>query len=113
MGGRGVLAVLVTNVKGGCGKTTIATSLATAFAAHGHPTALADVDRQRSARGWLAGRPASAPTIEGLDWRKGCEPVPPRIRRLVIDAPAAMTLARVEELLRQADFVLVPVLPSA
>jgi chromosome partitioning protein len=108
-----VLAVLVTNIKGGCGKTTIATSLATAFAADGHPTALADVDRQRSAWSWLASRPAAAPTIGGLDWRKSCEPVPSRMRRLVIDAPAAMTLTRLEELLPHANFVLVPVLPSA
>ena len=41
-------AILVANIKGGCGKTTVATHLAAAFACAGQATALADLDR------WLA-----------------------------------------------------------
>ena len=49
-----MLTVLVTNTKGGCGKTTVATHLAAAFAGAGLKTALADADRQRSS--FLLGR---------------------------------------------------------
>jgi chromosome partitioning protein len=107
-----MLSVLVTNTKGGCGKTTIATNLASAFAVGGLRTALADVDRQRSALGWLAARDAGAAPIERLDWRKGTGSVPAGIQRLVVDAPAGMRLAHVEALLGEVDIVVVPVLPS-
>ena len=49
------VSILVANAKGGCGKTTIATNLATAFANAGLKTALADADRQKSSLGWLNG----------------------------------------------------------
>lgn len=106
------LSVLVTNVKGGCGKTTIATNLATAFANAGFVTALADVDRQGSSLDWLASRPATAAPISGLDWRKVTAKPPSEVRRLVIDAPAGVRKSRVEELLKAADLVVVPVLAS-
>src|SRR5262249_42471136 len=60
---RFVLRILVATPKGGCGKTTIATQLAAAFAAAGHLTVLADADRQRSSLGWLARRPQGAAAI--------------------------------------------------
>ena len=41
-----MITVLVANPKGGCGKTTIATHLAAAFAGAGLRAALADADRQ-------------------------------------------------------------------
>lgn len=106
------LSVLVTNTKGGCGKTTIATTLATAFAVAGFKTALADVDRQRSSLGWLATRPATAAPITGLDWRKAADSMPPGTQRLVIDVPAGLRLGHVQDLLKSADVVIVPVLPS-
>ncbi|MCB2010303.1 MAG: ParA family protein [Geminicoccaceae bacterium] len=107
-----MLSVLVTNTKGGCGKTTIATNLAAAFARGGLPTALADVDRQKSSLGWLGSRPDDSPGIEGLDWRKGRTKVPDGIRRLVIDVPAGLRISHVDELMREADLLVVPVQPS-
>lgn len=107
-----MLSVLVANIKGGCGKTTTATQLAAAFARAGLDTALADADRQRSSLGWLARRPASAVPIAGLDWVKGPNK-PPRVDRLVVDAPAALRFTAIDELADRADVVLVPLLPSA
>jgi chromosome partitioning protein len=107
-----MIRVLVTNMKGGCGKTTLATNLAGAFARGGLPTALADVDRQRSSLGWLSLRPADAPPIAPLDWRKDTEPVPEGTLRLIIDAPAALRMKQVEALIAEADIIVVPVLPS-
>ena len=106
------LAVLVTNTKGGCGKTTLATNLATAFAVAGFATALADVDRQKSSLDWLKSRPAGEAPITGLDWRKKVTALPDAVSRLVIDAPAGMRLGHVEDLLKAADLVIVPVLAS-
>jgi chromosome partitioning protein len=107
-----MIRILVTNLKGGCGKTTIATNLAGAFARGGLPTTLADVDRQRSSLAWLGLRAATAPAVRGVDWRKEPGEVPPDTARLVIDAPAAIRVKEVEELLVAADLVIVPVLPS-
>lgn len=107
-----LISVLVANAKGGCGKTTLATNLATAFANAGLKTAIAEGDRQRSTEQWLKRRPADAAPIEALDWRKGPGDVPKKIERLVIDAPAGVTSKNVQAMLKQADLVVMPVLPS-
>jgi chromosome partitioning protein len=107
-----MIRVLVTNIKGGCGKTTLATNLAAAFALGGFKTALAEVDRQKSVLEWLKLRGGQGSPILGLDWRKAAGELPDGIQRLVIDAPAAMTMKHVDQLLREADLVVVPVLPS-
>lgn len=106
------LSILVTNTKGGCGKTTIATNLAAAFASAGFATGLADVDRQGSSLGWLANRSATAAPIQGLDWHKEAGKPPAKLGRLVIDAPAGVRRGHVEDLLEAADLVIVPVLAS-
>lgn len=108
-----MIRVLVTNTKGGVGKTTIATTLASAYAAGRLKTALADVDRQHSSLDWLAQRPATARPIIGLDWSKAVSPPPAGIERLVIDAPANLRLKEVDELIAEADLVILPLLPSA
>ncbi|MGQ9365609.1 nucleotide-binding protein [Azospirillum sp. ST 5-10] len=105
--------ILVANIKGGCGKTTIATHLAAAYACAGHATVLADLDRQRSSLGWVERRPATAGALVGLDWAKAFGDPPRGTQRLVIDAPAALKAKQVEELVRMADIVVLPVLPGA
>lgn len=108
-----MLTILVANIKGGCGKTTVATHLAAAAAVAGHVTVLADVDRQRSSLGWLERRPAKAPTLIGLDWAKEISDLPRGTQRLIIDAPAALKTKQIEELVKMADLVVLPVLPGA
>lgn len=107
-----MLSILVTNSKGGCGKTTIATNLAGAFANTGFRTVLADCDRQKSSLAWARLRPDGAPGITALNWTKDITKVPKSTQRLVIDAPAALRRNQVVGLLREADIVLLPVLPS-
>ena len=104
--------VLVANTKGGCGKTTVATHLAAAFANAGLPTALADVDRQRSSLAWLGSRPVGSAPIQSLDWVKDITEPPSGAARIVVDVPAAMKIKQLEDLIRLADIVVLPVLPS-
>ena len=107
-----MLRVLVTNIKGGCGKTTLATNLAAAFAAGGFATGLAEVDRQKSSLTWLRLRGDRQRPIEALDWRKEVGEAPDRLQRLIIDAPANLRMRHVDELIGAADLVVVPVLAS-
>ncbi|MBT3358782.1 MAG: AAA family ATPase [Rhodospirillales bacterium] len=107
-----MLTILVTNPKGGCGKSTLATNLAGAFALSGFETVLADCDRQKSSLTWIKQRPEKYPPITGLDWTKKIGKVPGGTRRLVVDAPAAVRRGAVRELVQTADVILIPVLPS-
>lgn len=106
-------AILVANIKGGCGKTTIATHIAAALARAGHATALADVDRQRSSLGWIERRPATAPRLIGIDWTREFDDLPRGVQRLIIDAPAALKTKQIEDLVKMADVIVLPVLPGA
>ena len=107
-----MITVLVANMKGGAGKTTIATNLAAAYADSGLRTALADADRQRSSLRWATLRPPTARSVTGLDWTKHDDGVPEGTARLIVDSPAGMRTKRVDDLVRLADVVLVPIIPS-
>lgn len=107
--------IVVMNPKGGSGKSVIADNLAAAFANAGHRTALADTDPQHSSLGWLERRPDGAAPIKGLDWAGGdgeLGKAPKKTQRLVVDTAAALDFDRVKALVRLADAILVPVLPS-
>lgn len=105
-------SILIANSKGGCGKTTLATTLATAFAAAGKATVLADADRQHSSFRWCMMRPGSVARVHGLDWNGKRRAVPAGIDRLVIDSPAGAARRTLDFLVRRADLIVVPVLPS-
>jgi chromosome partitioning protein len=111
---------LVLNPKGGAGKTTIATNLASCFAAANVPTTLMDYDPQGSSRNWLRLRPPHAAPIycangapERRDRLRSIERyVPHETRRLIIDAPAGASGMLLQEMLERAHCILVPVVPS-
>ena len=106
-------SILVTNAKGGCGKSTIATSLAAYFASEGYETALADYDPQQSALAWLEERPEEYPTITGIaGFDGGLRGISRNTEYLVIDAPARSHGKELTELVRRAESIIVPVLPS-
>ena len=81
--------ILVVNAKGGCGKTTISTNLASYFATNELNTVLVDFDPQQSALEWLKER------NEDYYYEiQGISPFENRLRfsadvdRVVLDAPA-------------------------
>ena len=105
--------VVVANPKGGVGKTTVATNIAGYFASRGHPVMLGDADRQQSSRLWLGLRPAGARPIASWDIGPGQIARPPRgTTHVVLDTPAGMHGKWLEETLRSADKVVVPLSPS-
>lgn len=108
-----MLIVAVANTKGGSGKTTVSTHLAAAFAHQGLSTALADLDKQRCAARWVEARPLELPQIRVVDLPRDPTELHEELDRLVIDVPAGLNRERIEELVRVADLIVVPVMPSA
>ncbi|WP_136419394.1 ParA family protein [Herbaspirillum sp. ST 5-3] len=105
--------IVIANPKGGVGKSTIATNLAGYFAKQGHKVMLGDSDVQQSSRAWLALRPGSLPPIASWDIVNGHVARPPKgTTHIVLDTPAGLSGARLEEVLRIADKVLVPLQAS-
>jgi chromosome partitioning protein len=117
-----VLKITIMNTKGGCGKTTIATNLASYCASLGYSTALFDYDKQASSQRWLKERPPSRPPIHGV---AAFEPpragstrawqlrVPQDTRYIITDTPAGYGLVDIEDRVAEADVILIPVLPSS
>ncbi len=106
-------SILVVNPKGGCGKTTIATNLATYYAVWDVPTALVDLDPQQSSMDWLRVRPKEENAIQGFNGLKGKIYPAEDTQRVIYDAPARTDSAKVARLIKLVDVVIIPVLPSA
>jgi len=105
---------MVLNAKGGCGKSTLATNIAVFFAREGQQVCIADYDPQQSSLDWLAQRPADLPAIAGVRaFEDGVRNVSRSTDILVIDAPARVHGTELNELVRRAETIVVPVLPSS
>ncbi len=105
--------IMVINAKGGSGKTTLATNLASYFATQNQNVALIDYDPQGSSLDWLAERSAAKQPIQGISGVNKKAEKPQRNTDIVImDVPAAVHGAELTKLVRKAQTILVPVLPS-
>jgi chromosome partitioning protein len=108
--------IAVVNQKGGTGKTTVATNLATLFATQGPEVLLVDADPQQSALEWQRDRPAHLPQVSIIGL-----PAPnlhreiPRLQTkypvILIDGGGRVT-ATARATVAVADFLLVPTLAS-
>ena len=113
--------ILVINSKGGCGKTTVTTNLASYYAASKVRTAIMDYDPQGSSLNWLRLRSAHAAGIHGANAapqrgtliRSLQMSIPGGTDILIIDAPAGVKGLLLQEIVRRADTVLIPVAPSS
>ena len=105
--------VVVANPKGGAGKSTLATQIAGYFASRGHAVMLGDADRQQSSALWLGLRPAAARKITGWDIGKDAIAKPPKgTTHVVLDTPGGLHGARLNEVLKIADRIVIPLQPS-
>ncbi len=105
--------IMVLNAKGGCGKSTLATNIASYFVNEGASVALADYDPQRSSLDWLDRRPDDRPAIAAVaGFDGGLRHVPRNADIVVIDAPARSHGKELTDLVRHAETIVVPVLPS-
>lgn len=103
---------MVLNAKGGSGKSTIATNLASFYATRGNNVMLVDMDPQHSSLDWLKARPSGRPSISAIDGSSGSFRTPRNTEYVIFDTPAAVRGKELTAMLRRAQSVIVPVLPS-
>ncbi len=113
--------IVILNPKGGCGKTTLATNLASYFALRGPPPVLIDNDPNGYTMRWLARRSRNRCKIRGMaTYRSSMHTtrswqlrIPNATSTVIIDTPAAIGQPEIHELTYDANSILIPVLPSA
>jgi len=107
--------IVVLNPKGGCGKSTLATNLASYFALRGPLPALVDCDPQGFSMRWLERRSNQRPPIHGIaaftksmqvtrTWQLR---IPQETRRVIIDTPAALEGVQIHDLVYGASNVII------
>ena len=112
--------IVVLNPKGGSGKTTIATNLASYFASEKQRPVLMDFDPQGSSLRWVRKRKSPLPPIHIIAaferdprvTRSFQLRLPPGTTHVIVDTPAAVDPRQLPELTRDARKIIVPVLPS-
>jgi len=113
--------ILVCNAKGGCGKTTIATNIASYYASQGKNVRLFDYDNQGSSLHWNKRRPPQYAEIDVVNasrspgnnmTRSWQMRVPVETDLVVIDTPAGIDASDLASMLKENDKLIIPVLPS-
>jgi len=114
--------ILIINGKGGCGKTTIATNLAVAYANADHKVVLMDNDPQGSSTYWAEQREPGLPPVPLIPANRRASMyqtqvfqnrLPPGVDRIIIDGHSNARDRDLELLLKQTDVILIPMQPSS
>jgi chromosome partitioning protein len=113
--------IVILNPKGGCGKTTLATNLASYYALRRPPPTLIDTDPNGYTARWLERRPQDSRKINGIVntrfAQRGRRTWPFRSSKeagaVIVDTPASLGQREIAELTYNADCILIPILPSA
>jgi chromosome partitioning protein len=112
--------IVVMNPKGGSGKTTITINLASYFAARQQSVVLMDFDPQGSSLRWVKKRQPTQPPIhviaafekDSRTTRAFQLRIPDHATHVIVDTPAAVESRAMPDITKDADKILVPVLPS-
>ena len=113
--------ILVINSKGGCGKTTVTTNIASYYATTDARVAIQDWDPQASSLQWLRLRPEHLAHIHGANGtpqkahllRTLQTWVPTETDIQLIDAPGGVKGLMLQDVVAKADVVIIPVGPSS
>jgi len=112
--------IVILNPKGGSGKTTLATNLASYFARRGPPPTLIDCDPLGYSMRWLDNRPSKQPKVYGIAAQQHCTEAGkgaelhawPGSGQMIVDLPAAIPENQLYYQTYDADSILIPVTPS-
>lgn len=104
--------IMLLNPKGGCGKSTISTNLASYYANWGLNVGLADFDPQKSSLNWLRQRTFDLPKIKAINANTERFVYPDTLDYLVIDTPASLEKEKMQQLINLTDSIIIPILPS-
>jgi chromosome partitioning protein len=112
--------IVVLNPKGGCGKTSIATNLASYYSQRGSMPTLLDCDPQGASMRWLEKRSRLRAPIHGIAafrnplsvTRSWQQRVPQETRQVIVDTPAALDGSQIHDLIYDASNLIIPVMPS-
>lgn len=103
--------IVVVNSKGGCGKTMVATQVASYFAQAGNRVTIFDHDSQRSSTDWAKARPRQCPKIEVVAAYTG--DIQDQYSDIGIhDMPAGYDIRDLARDVPRVDKMLIPLLPS-
>lgn len=113
--------IVIANAKGGCGKTTLATNIASYYASRGKHVRLFDHDHQNSALHWSRRRQEPLLPIDVVNASRGPDNrmtrswqlrVPAGTDLVVVDTPAGVGPSELAALVVERDYLIIPVLPS-
>lgn len=105
--------IMVLNSKGGCGKSTIATNLASYYAHYEQKkVVLVDFDPQGSSLDWLKARSPEQAKIEGIN--AVIDPIryPKDTEIVIMDVPGRVEGSELASLVKRVETIIIPVLPS-
>ncbi len=110
------MIISVVNQKGGTGKTTVATNIATTFATNNTDVLLIDADPQQSALDWQKDRPDNLPHVSviGLpssNLHREVERLIKKYDLIIIDGGGRVT-SSARAAVASADFVIIPTIAS-
>ena len=103
---------MLLNPKGGCGKSTISTNLASYYANWELNVGLADFDPQKSSLNWLRQRTFDLPKIKAINANTERFIYPDNLDYLIIDTPASLDKEKMQQLIHLTDIIIIPILPS-
>ena len=107
------LKIAVANLKGGCGKSTLALNLASGLEKRGK-TILLDVDPQGTLEHWLKETFEGMPDVKNAskNVKKIISDSEKNYDFVVADCPPSLESGHTQEVLKEVDLLLIPVLPS-